>query len=1452
MKKNITPSIPLNLTFLFVVLFALNGFSDNWTENFDSGLAASYTTGNQALTTGTWYTTSVYPEASSASYSGAHAARINDDTNGAGLITPSLNTCGTISFWYRELNSGGGTFEILKSYDNSNWTSITTQAYSGATYTQFSFDINDNTNGIYIKVLSDDNPGHLIIDDFKVTDYVVSGPELQTQIPTGTDVACGSTYDFGTQTTGTNTNQTLTIKNIGSADLNISSYPLSGTDATEFSISPASTNPTISAGSSYDVTVTFSPTTTGTKSAKITITSDDSDEGTCEINLIGNAVDPCATPTAQPTGLDLTSNTTTSSIDGTFTAASPTSDSYLVVYSTSSTLSSNPVDGTSYSPGDALGGGIVVDNISGTSFTASGLTSGTEYYFFIFANNNASCSGGPKYNTTSPLSDHEIAIPDTVNWTTPGCISNSTIDLNWDAAPGNSTGYLLVVRSGAVPHTITSLDPTTNLGESLDYSAATQFGSTTEYSRVLYKGTATSVSATNLPTTSCTFKIYTYTIGANGTDYVYSSGTQQTNSIELDNVSSEGSSCGDTQSSISWVNPTSSCFDEVMVVANETSGIDFTPSGDGSSYSANTVYSSVDQVIYKGTGTNVTVTGLSNGTTYYFEIFTRKGTEWSAGVEVSCTPNEITVLYPGDLAIVTVNTNITGSGDDEVCFFSFKDITNGTAIDFTDNGYERVTAGEWGDTEGTIRLERNGNTIEKGTVICVQGHRHSSSDFTVFVCGTNDNSSWNVSSLNGNYDYDLNVNDQIWIMQDGNWSNPSGNQNATYDGNVLFGWTATGWKPAPGYDDTKGSTLYDGAECFNTDVAATSNEDKVKFSSDTSQTLSQAAWIGEINSESNWTGYADNSAYNSGGFDYSGSCVKFKIDNSLGNGAGRWEGGEDNNWFNCANWLNMQVPDENIDVTILSNAHHEANIDDTQEDASTYGPIAKCKNLTIQDGGDTVYVQIDDANDELQVKENLTLENSSELINENGGTLTVDGNITINEDAFIDLDSNATDGLINIKGNWINNITTENDTVGLSKNGGEVVFMGTTQQTITDATSNETFFNLKMNNSSGLDLNGNDITILGNLDLTLGDITTSNDTVIVKNTDVASIANYSTASYVNGNLRRSVNTAGSYNLPVGTSAQYEIANINLNSSSGINSFNANFTEHPGSAALVDGGGVPLNLTINGTTLSEMLDYGFWTIKPDASSYSVNYDITLTSRGHTNGGSDSAQHTIVKRDDASDDWAAYQANHDNSTQSGTGTNPITAKLSGLLAFSDFAIAKDAQFPLPIKLIYFTAKKTKKGILLKWATASEINNDLFILEKSNRDMNFENLSIITGSGNSNSIIEYEYLDKTPTSGLNYYKLIQQDFNGERTDEGIVSSSYETKINYRIVNDQLEISSIKTTDAVTIDVYNSIGQKVKTINTIESNKIIVDLSDLPGKVIYLIKIKTSDNESLIKYFK
>jgi hypothetical protein len=111
---------------------------------------------------------------------------------------------------------------------------------------------------------------------------------------------------------------------------------------------------------------------------------------------------PCADPANQPTTLNLTP--ALNSIAGSFTASSPAADGYIVIRSLSSSLSQNPVDGTTYTGGQVLGNGTVVSAGATTNFNDNGLLAGTLYYYFVYAFNNASCSGGPNYLTsTAPL-----------------------------------------------------------------------------------------------------------------------------------------------------------------------------------------------------------------------------------------------------------------------------------------------------------------------------------------------------------------------------------------------------------------------------------------------------------------------------------------------------------------------------------------------------------------------------------------------------------------------------------------------------------------------------------------------------------------------------------------------------------------------------------------------------------------------------------------------------------------------------------------------------------------------------------------------------------------------------------------------------------------------------------------------------------------------------------------
>lgn len=109
----------------------------------------------------------------------------------------------------------------------------------------------------------------------------------------------------------------------------------------------------------------------------------------------------CTAPTTQPTALNFSSiQTTTANVS--FTAAA-TTDKYLVIRSTSSTLSVQPANGTLYTEGDAIGNGIIAYYGANTSFVATDMQPGTQNYFFVYEANDVNCNGGPAYNLTSPL-----------------------------------------------------------------------------------------------------------------------------------------------------------------------------------------------------------------------------------------------------------------------------------------------------------------------------------------------------------------------------------------------------------------------------------------------------------------------------------------------------------------------------------------------------------------------------------------------------------------------------------------------------------------------------------------------------------------------------------------------------------------------------------------------------------------------------------------------------------------------------------------------------------------------------------------------------------------------------------------------------------------------------------------------------------------------------------------
>ncbi|MBN1475766.1 choice-of-anchor D domain-containing protein, partial [Candidatus Sumerlaeota bacterium] len=125
--------------------------------------------------------------------------------------------------------------------------------------------------------------------DESTVQVALSGTGIDPEIDvTGGPLAFGS-VDVDA---GATASQTITITNTGTATLGLSGVALAGTDPGEFAITADSGETSLAPLASRTVDVAFDPTSAGTKSALLRITSDDTDEPTVDVALGGTGIDP--------------------------------------------------------------------------------------------------------------------------------------------------------------------------------------------------------------------------------------------------------------------------------------------------------------------------------------------------------------------------------------------------------------------------------------------------------------------------------------------------------------------------------------------------------------------------------------------------------------------------------------------------------------------------------------------------------------------------------------------------------------------------------------------------------------------------------------------------------------------------------------------------------------------------------------------------------------------------------------------------------------------------------------------------------------------------------------------------------------------------------------------------------------------------------------------------------
>ncbi|MFY7964446.1 MAG: T9SS type A sorting domain-containing protein, partial [Chitinophagaceae bacterium] len=143
-------------------------------------------------------------------------------------------------------------------------------------------------------------------------------------------------------------------------------------------------------------------------------------------------------------------------------------------------------------------------------------------------------------------------------------------------------------------------------------------------------------------------------------------------------------------------------------------------------------------------------------------------------------------------------------------------------------------------------------------------------------------------------------------------------------------------------------------------------------------------------------------------------------------------------------------------------------------------------------------------------------------------------------------------------------------------------------------------------------------------------------------------------------------------------------------------------------------------------------------------------------------------------------------------------------------------------VPVKLLNFDATlTTNRTVKIEWKTTNEVDNKMFVVEKSFDGVSFSILQNVD-SKNSTAVNNYEIIDAKPNEGVNYYRLKQIDLNGKYTYSNVIAINIETYENnsFSIYPNptfdmvQLNINSTAKSKA-SIAIFDVTGREIKFVN-------------------------------------
>lgn len=216
---------------------------------------------------------------------------------------------------------------------------------------------------------------------------------------------------------------------------------------------------------------------------------------------------------------------------------------------------------------------------------------------------------------------------------------------------------------------------------------------------------------------------------------------------------------------------------------------------------------------------------------------------------------------------------------------------------------------------------------------------------------------------------------------------------------------------------------------------------------------------------------------------------------------------------------------------------------------------------------------------------------------------------------------------------------------------------------------------------------------------------------------------------------------------VGTDPSFAVDDIQLSTTGTVESFTAEyFYSNPQ---------VVYNNIVN-APLDHISQCEYWTLTRNAGTSSRL--VTLTWDANSCGVTNLTDLRVARFNSASWD------DRGNGGTTGTTAAGTIVSAAAQTAYGPFTLASvTSENPLPVELLGFFAEYKNRKVELSWATAAELNNDYFSVQRSGDGKIFREIMQVKGVGNSSTLNKYYAVDENPLPDISYYRLKQVDFDG-----------------------------------------------------------------------------------------